>query len=399
MKKRLLTMLLTLILFNAYNVYACGELKSINVEGATIKSTSETSYLVTLKKDVDKVYLNATTDYEWVDGFGPREVSTKEEAILRVDGNKCGFGIYTYKLEFEVEKVLIADEPTATNGTDVASNSNEDDLELKSITIDDYDIQFSPSKRLYELTVKNDVKTINIHIEKSNEDDTLVAPVNPVELAVGKNRLLINITNGDKMGSYEVDITREEKKSDNNYLASLIVDGYQLNFDPSVESYSLTLTKDVTILNVRAITESETAKSSVLGNANLENGSIITIRVTAEDETTRDYTITIIKKFNIMDYWMYIAVGVLLIILIILIILDRNKNKKKKDPTPNTIEAQENTAGVINEVKPIEPVVENAQIDLPSNENASLEIIQPTDIENATPSVDENNNPTEVFKL
>lgn len=90
----------------------------------------------------------------------------------------------------------------------------------------------------------------------------------------------------------------EEEKSNNNNLKSLTVGTYELTpeFSADVTEYSLTVDENVDVLQVTAEPEDETAEVEVSGNDNLLLGeNTIEIKVTAEDETVKTYTINVTK--------------------------------------------------------------------------------------------------------
>lgn len=88
------------------------------------------------------------------------------------------------------------------------------------------------------------------------------------------------------------------EKSNNNNLKSLTVGAYELTpeFSADVTEYSLTVDENVDVLQVTAEPEDETAEVEVSGNDNLLLGeNTIKIKVTAEDETVKIYTINVTK--------------------------------------------------------------------------------------------------------
>ena len=98
--------------------------------------------------------------------------------------------------------------------------------------------------------------------------------------------------------SYVLKLVRS--KSSNNNLKSLSIDGYNLNeqFDPSKTLYTANVSGDVTKVNISAEVEDEGNATIVsgLGEKNLVVGTnTVQVRVKAENGTTKDYTITIIR--------------------------------------------------------------------------------------------------------
>ena len=91
-----------------------------------------------------------------------------------------------------------------------------------------------------------------------------------------------------------------KEKSSNKMLKTLNIVGYELEpkFDPEIKNYSLKLNEDDTDdeLDIKAEAEDEKAKVVITGNENFKVGNnIVKIVVTAEDNTTRMYTITVAK--------------------------------------------------------------------------------------------------------
>lgn len=94
------------------------------------------------------------------------------------------------------------------------------------------------------------------------------------------------------------DDEKDEKneKSSNKSLSSLSIEGVEISpsFDKDTTQYTANVGGDVTELKINAKAENSKAKVTVEGNKNLTEGdNVIKIKVTAEDETTRTYFITV----------------------------------------------------------------------------------------------------------
>ena len=90
---------------------------------------------------------------------------------------------------------------------------------------------------------------------------------------------------------------KEPKKSDDKALKSLSIDGLEIDpaFDPEITDYSVTFA-DKDKLDIKAEPNSDKAKVEITGNEDLKDGdNVIKITVTAEDETTRIYTVVATK--------------------------------------------------------------------------------------------------------
>lgn len=421
--KRILLLIGLILAIPALDVSACGEIDSLKSNVGTVSMTDSSNYLITVPAGTREVIISASTAYDWVEGYAPRKVSTSERAELRVDGNACGYGIYTYFIKFKELSNIIAEntEPTTPNPTTPsepavttpAPTTPEEGAQtpdgtllqlpkLSKLVVKDHEFSFDPTKTEYTLEVDSTIKSINIEAVPEAETVTVSISNNAYNLVEGENAVTITLTDTATAASnvYKLTVVKEKEKSNNNYLSSLVVSGYPLNFDSSVTSYDLAIGKE-SKLDIQVETESELANYVILGNMNLDNGSTITIRVAAEDGTTRDYVLNVSRKFNIMDYWLYIILVLLVILLIvILVIMKQKKNKKGKPAAPKAVEPQAATAGVVQEMPASQPSIpetpQNTQINTvpPVQSNGTLQIIEPTNIE--TPPVQNNMAPTDT---
>ena len=89
---------------------------------------------------------------------------------------------------------------------------------------------------------------------------------------------------------------KDEELSKNNYLKSLNIPKYSINFDKETSVYSLKI-KDEKSLDIVAVAEDENADVKINGNRNLKNGSKIEIQVKSESGEVRSYLLNI-KKSN-----------------------------------------------------------------------------------------------------
>lgn len=96
----------------------------------------------------------------------------------------------------------------------------------------------------------------------------------------------------------------EPNKSSNKNLSTLKIKDVELSpkFSKEVTQYTAKVDGDVTKLDITSKAEDSKAKVTVEGNKDLKEGdNIIKIKVTAEDETTRTYFVTVTKGEETAD--------------------------------------------------------------------------------------------------
>jgi hypothetical protein len=101
-----------------------------------------------------------------------------------------------------------------TNNGNNESNSISlsSDASLKSITIDNYNLNFSPNTYLYKLNVKNNITKLNITAIPNNKNAKV--EIEQKNLEVGKNYITITVTAQDNtICKYTIEVTRERQKS------------------------------------------------------------------------------------------------------------------------------------------------------------------------------------------
>lgn len=91
--------------------------------------------------------------------------------------------------------------------------------------------------------------------------------------------------------------TKYVSLSSDNYIKSLIITGYDIEFDKNTYEYSITVKSDVSSLDLTVLLNSDAATYYIEGNNNFKVGeNIVKIVVTAENGTTRTYTIKVNKE-------------------------------------------------------------------------------------------------------
>ena len=119
------------------------------------------------------------------------------------------------------------------------------------------------------------------------DDEELVEETTTTDAPVVVNT--VNVVNAPKV-TYVV-------LSSNNYINSLKIKGYDIDFDKYTYEYDVTVGSDVKSLNLDIVLDSAYATYVVNGNENFKTGkNVVEIVVTAEDGESRTYTINVTKK-------------------------------------------------------------------------------------------------------
>lgn len=231
---------------------------------------------------------------------------------------------------------------TTTTTTKVTTTTAKTDIKLylKELNVEGQTIDFSKFKTNYEIKVLYDVESIKINAEAAS-DGINTEYQKEVNLEVGENEIPITLSDGTNSSVYTLKVIRlkegEEIKDASNdaTLKSLVLTGYDIDFNSTVTSYELTVKYNVSNIEVKATPSDENAKFVITGNSDIVNGSVIKVDVQAEDGTLMSYKINITKQNFFQTYKTYflIGAGVVLLILLILVIIDRKKKVKKVPKT------------------------------------------------------------------
>lgn len=114
----------------------------------------------------------------------------------------------------------------------------------------------------------------------------------------------------------------------NTYLIDIKINNYDISFDKDIYEYELTI-KDEDKLDIEPILMDNSSKYSIIGNNKLKNGSVIEIKVIAENNDTKTYKIKINKKDdNNNNKYQIIFIGIIGILVIINIIRIVSRRRK-----------------------------------------------------------------------
>ncbi len=170
---------------------------------------------------------------------------------------------------------------------------------LSSLIVTNTDISFDKNKTTYNLTTTESETQIS-----ATKDDTKASvsgSLGKFNLNYGLNTFRINVTAEDgSVKTYTINITRQDVRSDNNYLKSLSISNGKINFSKNTTTYNVDVENDVESVTISATLDDNKA-SFVNGtgprtvNLSLGNNTVY-IQVQNEKGELRTYTLNINRK-------------------------------------------------------------------------------------------------------
>lgn len=288
--------------------------------------------------------------------------STKSTYIPSFGNRKVLLNPGLNKIEIKVksEKGIIK-----TYTINIIREDPKDNTNLKSLKINIEDFEFDKDKFEYDLEISNLVKKLNIEAVPE-EKSTKVNIIGNENLKIGKNTIKIEIVSlSGKKKEYTLLVNKRDKASTISKLRNITIKDYNIDFDINTFEYVVKI-KDEEKLDISVEKLDPLTKYSVFGNNNLKYGSIIKIIASAEDGTTTEYKIRIIKDINPI-----LLLGIVTFIIIIITIISTRKNKSiKLVKKKKVIRNRKKHTSITVEPKPledmiVEPVIETTPIQEP----------------------------------
>ncbi|GHT15594.1 hypothetical protein AGMMS4956_15890 [Bacteroidia bacterium] len=173
---------------------------------------------------------------------------------------------------------------------------------MSSLSVSDYSISpaFNANTTNYTLIVPYSDSSITINATKAESKAKEVTGTGEKKLNVGSNPFSIVVTAEDNSTkTYTITVTREAV-SNNANLASLSVTGYSISpaFNANTTNYTLTVPYSDSSITINATKADNKAQVTGTGakNLNVVGSNPFGIVVTAEDNSTKTYTITAIRE-------------------------------------------------------------------------------------------------------
>ena len=204
--------------------------------------------------------------------------------------------------------VIVSSSNKITGAQMVVSVDGNDFEVLISKTTSSFHIERNPNKSnflVYTDCEMNDDGTYRINPIKGTaakiyiKAKSTATPGNTATLSL-KNIFVTTFKNNDcknpieeTAANYSTTLTVGAVKSTNNYLSSLEIAGYTIQFDKTKTSYSISSTEVGSSLKVTATVEDAKANVKVTSPKLVEGNNTISVVVTSESGAKRTYTITV----------------------------------------------------------------------------------------------------------
>ena len=264
-------------------------LKSLSIDGVSVSGFNKDTltYNITSEKTSINIAASASSSYAKVSGTGKKTVKYGKNVFDVVVTSESG-SKKTYKIN-------------------VTRPDNRESINtLSSLSIVGYTISpsFSSKTNTYKLNVDSNVSSISVKATRTSLKSSFVSGYGErsVKLDYGDNNVLVKVkAENEKVNTYTIVINRKDSRSSNNYLKSLVIKDGNIKFDKNTLKYSFATDSDS--VEIIATPEDEKAKLSGGGEIALKDGvNVITIVVTAENQTTREYTIQVTKTDDLSSF-------------------------------------------------------------------------------------------------
>ena len=160
-----------------------------------------------------------------------------------------------------------------------------------------------------KLNLERNYATTDIQIEeygRGGDDDSIVIPPTTITESdnVGENVNSNNYSSNISFLSNKVNDNYSKTTlpsyvslSSNNYIKDLNIKDYKINFNKDKLDYSIKVNNKLNKLDLTVLLDDDKARYEIVGNKNLKVGNnLVSIIVTAEDGSSRTYTINVEKK-------------------------------------------------------------------------------------------------------
>lgn len=289
------------------------------------------------------VKFNDTFSGNYKDGHvvGVGDTLYNDDIMLTLVFTATDIGIGSASISGEVSKVYDAYdfEDLGFDVQIIRNISSNNDLASLNSNVGTFDREFDRDVTSYTLTVPYDTESVILSGSTFDMYSTVSGLV-LYELTSDETIATITVTAEDGSTKvYTVRIVKEAKPvvttsnisyvySSNNYLKTLEIADYDIDFDKLVNEYRIRVDSDANSLDIKAIAEDNRASVEITGNENFKTGdNTVIIKVTAENGDVNEYKLIVNKKapkknaVTVTDDSSNTAEKVVIIVLIVLVVL------------------------------------------------------------------------------
>lgn len=309
-------------------------LSSLTISNIKVDLTDKLEYDVYVDSKLKSASLKAvlsSNSASFISGYGER--TGNNEVKLNGESTKVEVKV---KAENESIKTYVINI--------IKKDYKSNDATLKTLTIDNQNLNFKSTVYEYNLSVLYEVDKINIKAIP-NDNKASIEGLGEINLKEGVNNLVVSVTAEDETKKeYKINITREKEIP---LVNNIEITGIEFEFDPL--KYNYQIETDLDSLEFNITLNKETTTYEILNNESLKNESVVKINL-VDSEKTVTYSFLIKKAEEIKEdekeeveedkkdkinkflnkYEMYIGLGVfgLGLLSLLIAILTRPKNSQ-----------------------------------------------------------------------
>ena len=207
---------------------------------------------------------------------------------------------------------------TTTTTTTTTVPVKDSNAFLKNLAVKGYNINFYKEQLTYEIVIDKSVNKVDIEYETESEKAVVnVRNNDPISII---NPIIITVTAEDgSIKDYTINLTYKAL-SNNINVKNITIENYDIDFDNNKQNYDVVVKQETSSLIFNIDLEDENATYEINDNNDLVNGSIVTVKVKAEDLTEKTFYFNIIKETAVVPKKKSNFLTILLILLILGII-------------------------------------------------------------------------------
>lgn len=324
-------------------------LANLTVDKGTLTpafSAGTTFYKVELDKDVTQVGIGAVlsdANSKFVDNYGPRTVNLNpgvNSVSIKVRSQAGTLNVYTINVIRGSEdtqtcdltedqmpllkEIFLGEEEEEIDEEEEEEKEDDEEEVIKIPQIENFD------KNTFQYTgieIPYEIEDLVVNAYVLNEGDTVEVTGNEnLEVNVPTN-VVIKVTSKacpTTVVEYNLEVTRqpEGELSSNASVKDIEIDGHEIDFEPNVKEYKISVSKKETDLDIEVETEDKDAKVEIEKPARFGKGAKYVITVTSPDETQSvEYIIRIAEVKSGASSILLIILAIIVILVIIYIVL------------------------------------------------------------------------------